>query len=62
MAQTKHRSVRVDGGDPRFDEEEQKMHVKDYRKRKINTQPEYLDDLDDCPYQDDIEYLLRKNR
>jgi hypothetical protein len=62
VAQTKHRTVRVDRNDPRFDEEEQRMHVKDHRKNKINNIPEYLDDLDDCPYQDDIEYLLRKNR
>ena len=62
MSQTKHRTVRVDGNDRRFDEEEQRMHVKDYRKNKINNTSEYLDDLDGCPYQDDIEYLLRKNR
>ncbi len=62
MAQTKHRSVRVDGSDQRFDEEEQRMHVKEYRKNKINKKPDYLEDLDECPYQDDIEYLLRKNR
>ena len=63
MANTKHRNIRVDENNTKYDEEEQRMHVKDYRNRKLNTLPEIdEEEIEESPYGEDIEFLMKRMR
>ena len=64
MANTNHRSIRIDTRS-QFDEEEQKLHIKDYRAKKNSVAELYLDEDEDFledPHYAEVEYLLRKGR
>ncbi len=62
MAQTKHRSIKTDPHS-QFDEEEQKLHIKDYRKKRISDNVEYEYDPEEfASYSDEIEYWLKKTK
>ncbi len=64
MAQTKHRSVRVDTKNG-IDEVEQAMHVKARRamKKSVNVEFDIDDEFADTGYEDlaqEVEYFLKK--
>lgn len=62
MSQTKHRAIKTDDNS-QFDEVEQKLHIKDYRRQKKQVvEDELFDDDYDEGMKAEIEYLLGKGR
>lgn len=62
MSHTKHRNVVVDKKSI-YDEEEQRMRIKDHRARKKAISSDVdLEDYFDDEFNAELDYLLQKNR